>query len=381
MESIYPSTFFQTAVEEKQGISQLERVVEEISEAERAKEQRKENKRLKKKKRKENKAKLNEEKVTEEKSEIVEEEEEEEKCAITTNGAEYEDSCDGSEKSSSELVVSPRKTDKQEENSLIQSDNSSKLSPVTNSSEDTQLTEMIECSDNESSGSISTKDSDSKCNDKPDLSPKCNHDESNAIDNNGSGTYKTVSKYNKNGYNNNCSKDSLSPETNGNQNGKGCNDSKGYDANHYSKHNGEEGTNYQGSKHDPCKCDKETSKPKSRNGFTNHQSDYRNSNNSNYKVHNGHKKNGYIDCRNCSTVGPRFSRYDDKWKSNSNEYVGDVYDKYHNNMNGNAPPGRGRGKRRGGGGSGGKYKVSTLLGTLSDSFTVLYIQCKEKAFQ
>lgn len=46
------------AVEDKQGISRLEQVVEEISEAERAKELKKEHKRLKKKKRKENKCKF-----------------------------------------------------------------------------------------------------------------------------------------------------------------------------------------------------------------------------------------------------------------------------------------------------------------------------------
>ena len=46
------------AVEDKQGISRLEQVVEEISEAERAKELKKEHKRMKKKKRKENKCKF-----------------------------------------------------------------------------------------------------------------------------------------------------------------------------------------------------------------------------------------------------------------------------------------------------------------------------------
>ena len=46
------------AVEDKQGISRLEQVVEEISEAERMKELRKEQKRLKKKKRKENRCKF-----------------------------------------------------------------------------------------------------------------------------------------------------------------------------------------------------------------------------------------------------------------------------------------------------------------------------------
>eukprot|EP00794_Sanderia_malayensis_P014367 gene14367-15865_t len=53
---------FEMAVEDKQGISKLEQVVEEISEAERAKELKKEHKRLKKKKRKENKCKFENEK-------------------------------------------------------------------------------------------------------------------------------------------------------------------------------------------------------------------------------------------------------------------------------------------------------------------------------
>lgn len=49
---------FEVAIEDKQGISRLEQVVEEISEAERAKELKKEQKRMKKKKRKENKCKF-----------------------------------------------------------------------------------------------------------------------------------------------------------------------------------------------------------------------------------------------------------------------------------------------------------------------------------
>ena len=341
---------------------------------------------MKKKKRKENKAKLNEEKlIVEEKSAVVEEEEEEAKCTVNTNGAEYADSCDGSEKSSSELVVSPRKIDEQEESSSeIQSDTSPKLSPGTNSSEETQSNEMVECSDSESNVSLPNKDSDTKCNDRPvfaDLSPKCNHNQGNDNNKIPVGLCKTVPSHKcKNGYNNCCSKDSHSSESNGSQNGKGCHENVSksdtcYSKHHggedakgcyehvsksdacYSKHHGgEDGNHHQSSKYDPCKCDKETSKPvypKTRNGFVTHQSDYRNNH---YKLHNGHKKNGYIDCRNCSTVGPRFSRYEDqsRWKSNPNDYVGDVYDKFHN-MNGNMN-GRGRGKRKGG-----KYKVSILL--------------------
>lgn len=367
---------FETAVEDKQGITQLERVVEEISEAERAKEQRKENKRLKKKKRKENKAKLNEEKVTEEKIiEIVEEEEEEEKCATNTNGDTYDDSCDGSEKSSSELVVSPRKVDEEEdededeeaeENSFeTQSDNSPKLSPNTNSSEETQsqTSEVVACSDSgESSSSLPTKctDNTSTCNDDDesvfsDLSPKCKHDEENDK-NVSNGLCKSAQLLKcKNGYSN-C-KDSQVSDSNGNsQNGggKSCgqeNVSKGETC--HSKHVGEDANH----KHDPCKCDKET-KPlypnnsKTRNGFVNtHQSDYNRTTNSNhYKLHNGHKKNGYIDCRNCSTVGPRFSRYPNeeqsRWKTNSPSEYENVYDKFH--MNGSSMNGRGRGKRPGG---------------------------------
>eukprot|EP00795_Rhopilema_esculentum_P015591 gene15591-6861_t len=55
---LYSSLYEKMAVEDKQGISRLEQVVEEISEAERMKELRKEQKRLKKKKRKENRCKF-----------------------------------------------------------------------------------------------------------------------------------------------------------------------------------------------------------------------------------------------------------------------------------------------------------------------------------
>ena len=77
------------AVEEKQGISRLEHVVEEISEAERAKELRREQKRLKKKARRKEKCKCgthltistaNNELQTEETAKNEEELEEEEVC-------------------------------------------------------------------------------------------------------------------------------------------------------------------------------------------------------------------------------------------------------------------------------------------------------------
>ena len=77
------------AVEEKQGISRLEQVVEEISEAERAKELRREQKRLKKKARRKEKCKCgthltistaNNELQTEETAKNEEELEEEEVC-------------------------------------------------------------------------------------------------------------------------------------------------------------------------------------------------------------------------------------------------------------------------------------------------------------
>ena len=79
----------QVAVEEKQGISRLEQVVEEISEAERAKELRREQKRLKKKARRKEKCKCgthltistaNNELQTEETAKNEEELEEEEVC-------------------------------------------------------------------------------------------------------------------------------------------------------------------------------------------------------------------------------------------------------------------------------------------------------------
>lgn len=81
----------QVAVEEKQGISRLEQVVEEISEAERAKELRREQKRLKKKARRKEKCKCdthltisttNNELKTEDTTKNEDELEEEEVCVI-----------------------------------------------------------------------------------------------------------------------------------------------------------------------------------------------------------------------------------------------------------------------------------------------------------
>jgi len=378
---------FETAVEEKQGITQLERVVEEISEAERAKEQRKENKRLKKKKRKENKAK--EKEISEEKIVEIVEEEEEEKCASNSNAGDYDDSCDGSEKSSSELVVSPRKIDEEEDddeeegdgNSYdVHSDVSPKLSPVTTKiSEETTSSQSKEssiCSDSKESPeslpspkckeSTASTTATSTCNDRDDDDTTCKHngEESDKSDKNvsngNSAQCKSTPSYKcKNGYNSCSSKDSstLTVDSNSN-NQKGChqeNVSKTAETCH-SKHQagGEDTCPIKGC--NPCKCDKETktlypNNSKTRNGFINHNnqsSDYRTNNSNHYKLHGGHKKNGYIDCRNCSPVGPRFSRYEDqnRWKSNSNEYV-DVYDKFHN-VNGGVN-GRGRGKNRKGG--------------------------------
>ena len=79
------------AVEDKQGISRLEQVVEEISEAERAKELKKEHKRLKRKKRKEN-------------SKCKFANENEKKEIILTNGE--EDACNGKENESANIQCS-----------------------------------------------------------------------------------------------------------------------------------------------------------------------------------------------------------------------------------------------------------------------------------
>lgn len=82
------------AVEEKQGISRLEQVVEEISEAERAKELRREQKRLKKKAKRKEKCKCDSQSLTistnielkEEESTKAEEEEEDVVC-VHVNGS------------------------------------------------------------------------------------------------------------------------------------------------------------------------------------------------------------------------------------------------------------------------------------------------------
>ena len=387
----------QTAVEEKQGITQLERVVEEISEAERAKEQRKENKRLKKKKRKVEKAKLNAEKVSEEKIVELVEEEEDEKCPANGNGD--DDSCDGSEKSSSDLVVSPRKADDEdddededetEENSSeIQSDSSPKLSPMAIKSSDILLNEAVACSD---SGESTTKDGDtgSTCNDDDesvfgDLSPKCKHDEENDKNVSNGSCKSSVqqqpsSKCTKNGTSNSCNKDSQSSDT---SSGKSCShdssnrSTKGWcEICHSKPHRDHD------HKPEPCKCDKPLypNNTKSRNGFVTSDCNSRTTNtncSNHYKLNNGHKKNGYIDCRNFSTVGPRFSRYEEQrsgsgggWKTSGggNDGYVDVYDKFH--MSGTTINGRGRGgKKRENRAKYNKVGFKCLLSSVTHLFT------------
>lgn len=82
----------QVAVEEKQGISRLEQVVEEISEAERAKEHRREQKRLKKKARRKEKCKCDSQSLTISTNIVLKEEEStknevEEEDVVCVNGS------------------------------------------------------------------------------------------------------------------------------------------------------------------------------------------------------------------------------------------------------------------------------------------------------
>ena len=83
----------QVAVEEKQGISRLEQVVEEISEAERAKELKREQKRLKKKAKRKEKCKCHSQIPLETSNELKEEEspKEEERVCVNENVEETEE--------------------------------------------------------------------------------------------------------------------------------------------------------------------------------------------------------------------------------------------------------------------------------------------------
>ena len=104
---------YETAVEEKQGISQLELVVEEISEAERVKEMRKENKRLKRKKRKENK------KAEQEEKEVLKKiaSSNEEKESVEDDKEEQAESNNESDKGSTDSHLSARKSEEEDDDS------------------------------------------------------------------------------------------------------------------------------------------------------------------------------------------------------------------------------------------------------------------------
>ncbi|XP_065663783.1 gametogenetin-binding protein 2 isoform X2 [Hydra vulgaris] len=298
---------FETAVEEKQGVSQLELVVEEISEAERAKEQRKENKRMKKKKRKENKAKLNEDKIhelQEEEKQLTQDDDElSENDEKICNGVDGSESLDGSEKSSCGSQISPRKTDEEDEN-LLEKKFSCSPCHVSNLTDCTNFSKsnthnLTPCSPTkEKLGFIEV----SKLH-------KCNPSEDNTSD---------KSNY----FFSNC-------------NHSTCTDRD----------------QFENKLSTPCRCDNENklstacrcdneNLPAKRNGYTRTQ---------NYKG-NEHllysKRNGY-SCKGSSpNIGPRFNRCDNTSRHTADSYNGNVYDKCFS-FNNSVVNGRGRGKRKG----------------------------------
>ena len=316
----------------------MELVVEEISEAERAKEQRKENKRLKKKKRKENKAKLIEEKATEleeEKKSVIENDEK--STNNTTDNCvddivEYSESLDDSEKSSSESQVSPRKTDDDEGSPELVNHDYSVTLPAHSP------TGLLTVSVDDDSSSVSSKETsvdqcESECSD---LSPKCDHSSINTKSMQVSDSCKSESQNCKINFATKDSKFSSSTppyklcsqtSTRKVMNCHSC---------------GSEDTDKTKKNSQQCKCDPDTSKHHSkRNGYAHHQ-DYRNNQYKSFNKRNNH------NCGSCtSTMGPRFNRCEDhsRWKSDSSGYQADVYDKCFVVNNGSVS-GRGRGKRR-----------------------------------
>ncbi|XP_066918743.1 gametogenetin-binding protein 2-like [Clytia hemisphaerica] len=328
---------FETAVEEKQGISQLELVVEEISVAEKAKEQKRENKRLKRKKRKENKAKVVEE------SKALEEEDEEEKSSKCTDGDEKEnlavngldiDDCSSEKSSTDSSQASPGKSDQRSASPLTPS----KLSPCSSLSDSSfqgLLKPVDECP--------ATQQNDEKpavcpetpppCTESPKESPKCSTKKETHVahtptksTNNKSPTINKKSPTNNKTPTKKCSKKEDQVEE-----AAPCKDCdkeaassppwveagsrKKCQRHSQDQHQPLKGsTNTRGNTNKDCECDSTNANGKQykRNGYYNgHQE---RGSNSVYK--NGHytnnKRNGYNDCRSSQSVGPRFSRYENQ---------------------------------------------------------------------
>lgn len=310
--------------------------MEEISEAEKAKEQRRENKRLKRKKRKENKAKSVEDKSVplEEKFENIENDE---KCSEETiSSIEIEKECfesadDCSEKSSCDSQVSPGKTDPQLASS---STTSPKLSPCSSSVESSYgLLKPAE------DAVALSKEKSSICNDTD--SSKCNiKSSSKSCPSENGHSLKPVKSCSTEDLScKDCDSDSNSPWLEQNfRKGDSCRST-----NQPSKYNGSRNNNT----NNDCECDSGKPTGNKRNGFyTNHDN-----NRGHYK--NGHKRNGYHECRSSPSVGPRFSRYEsqNRWKNESESNHSN--DHYHDVCAGDKD--HGKGKRGGKGGN--KYKV------------------------
>ncbi|XP_057295677.1 gametogenetin-binding protein 2-like [Hydractinia symbiolongicarpus] len=342
---------FETAVEEKQGISQLELVVKEISDAEKAKEQRKENKRLKKKKRKEIKAKQNEEKSQLEQKTAAQEEHEEKRCTDTNgvveNGGEYAESVD-SEKS----LESPRKIEGSELESST--DTHSDTSSIQNGASLCDSNdERISSTPQHCADSLSLPQSHQDSNPTPVGKCFCNTSSNSVCKNclqaqaKANVSHKKHPTGSKSSYITCHSKDF---SNNGSTDGYIKSYTEVCNKKTHSCNPTDESTKYHsntGKSTGACKCDSGSgSKPQKKNGYSHHHQEYRGG--GQYKLYNGYKRNGYNDCnRGCSNVGPRFNRYDDqnRWKGDHTEYQGEMYDKVHT-VNGNVQ-GRGRGKRKG----------------------------------
>jgi len=329
---------FETAVEEKQGITQLELVVEEISEAERVIEKRKENKRLKRKKRKENKRKENEsteieEVVAEEKEKEIEDDEKSSQLSQEDN--EEEDDKSSSSGTCKSHDSSPLKFDNDVESSSISSLSSQHSSCHVSPSDRNSKHDRSESSD---FNSFHENDNTCKDNDNnnvseynelllkecpcPRQSSKKNHEHQQ-----NSAYYKSTSNSNSKAYKYQAGRNNSPNEHRYNSNDCECD-----------KDNG--GGGKYGKKNGYNQSQQQYQRPAyKRNGYNNYENGYRN---------------------NYSTIAPRFKKLnhynDENWKSSGGVHKGgnqggggggqDVYDQFNSNHP-STTNGRGRGKRKG----------------------------------
>ena len=303
--------------------------MEEISEAEKAKEQRRENKRLKKKKRKENKAKLNEE------TKQAEEEDEklrcsEEKDSLAVNGLDIDD-CSSEKSSSDGSQASPGKSDQRSTTPPTPS----KLSPCSSLSDSSfhGLLKHVEdtCPDEEKPPVT--------CTTKDTLKNTCNSGnscvEASAKTSNNNNKTPTKQHCDQNEGNcKGCEKEAAnSPpwlEANsrkGSGGGGDCRNSRNSSENHqqHGKGGNHSVSTSKNNSGKDCECEgppNAKQQHNKKNGYYNNSGGglYKNGHYINNSNVSSNKRNGHNDCRSSPSVGPRFSRYENQQQQQQQQH-------------------------------------------------------------